>query len=303
MSGTKKADGRTGAKHSRADRPVGTVVIRRCHAKRPARWIKARPGRKGWEAWARWWWRTNRGPIPPGKRVLHLDGDTLNDDPANLALGGPADSAFLWLKRAGAAGERKMYAALRAGCRRRNRDRAAAARALGVFFATLWYAVDHAARTVSGPHGKKLRMAAAALAPGLRKAGTGKGLRHAAAVCGLAADCTDSETAVLMALRDGPLATPGLMVAAAGQAALLSVRCPAGRHALHQLLWQLRQAGLVASRRGGSHHSSAHRLTGAGLEAVAPAAPRACVRGGEARRLVEREGYAYRPVMPEGGEA
>jgi len=69
--------------------PVGTVRIRK-HSKRVrARMIKIRDdGPKGrrWITWARWWWLNNRGPIPPGMRVTHRDGDSLNDDPDNLVL-------------------------------------------------------------------------------------------------------------------------------------------------------------------------------------------------------------------------
>lgn len=77
---------------------VGDVVIRSKNGVR-VRMIKVRddgPPQHRWIRLARKWWEENRGRVPPGKRVLHVDGDTLNDDPENYALGGPADALAIW---------------------------------------------------------------------------------------------------------------------------------------------------------------------------------------------------------------
>lgn len=82
--------------------PVGTIVVRVEHVgdrKLRVRYIKVRldgPPQHRWMAYARWWWIQNKGPIPAGKMVLHLDGVTSNDAPENLVLGGHGDRVALW---------------------------------------------------------------------------------------------------------------------------------------------------------------------------------------------------------------
>ena len=39
-----------------------------------------------WRPFARHWWEQNVGPIPEGYRVIHKDGNALNDEPGNLVL-------------------------------------------------------------------------------------------------------------------------------------------------------------------------------------------------------------------------
>lgn len=83
--------------------PVGTVVIRddgnRADGRRRlVRMIKVRPDgpqQARWKSYARWWWESNRGPVPPGKSVIHLNGKTLDDSPENLAIGDHADRVVL----------------------------------------------------------------------------------------------------------------------------------------------------------------------------------------------------------------
>lgn len=75
--------------------PLGTVVRRSDVVngrRKEVRYVKVRmsgPAGKRWVLYARWWWEKHRGPVPPGKLVIHLDGDELNDDPSNFALGTP----------------------------------------------------------------------------------------------------------------------------------------------------------------------------------------------------------------------
>lgn len=84
--------------YSRDYLPVGTIRIRQRNGGQKVRMIKVRndgPKSGRWINWARYWWELNKGPVPPGKRVGHLDGDTLNDDPKNLALMDPGDVLYL----------------------------------------------------------------------------------------------------------------------------------------------------------------------------------------------------------------
>lgn len=88
--------------------PLGTIVIRTekvgpLERRGPRRTIKVRyiktrmdgPSGLRWTAYARWWWEQNRGLVPPGQMVLHRNGDTLDDSPNNLFLGGPGDKIKL----------------------------------------------------------------------------------------------------------------------------------------------------------------------------------------------------------------
>jgi hypothetical protein len=91
-------------------RPIGTIVIRfdkppkRVRGRkrknglgpwrgRPRRWIKVRdfgPTQYRWTTLARWNWERARGPILPGMRVIHANGDSLDDRLENYRL---ADAA------------------------------------------------------------------------------------------------------------------------------------------------------------------------------------------------------------------
>ena len=66
--------------------PVGTVTIRyRNRSGKERRWIKvAEPNE--WQLYAIHLWRQAYGDIPKGLVTHHLDGDTLNDSLANIAL-------------------------------------------------------------------------------------------------------------------------------------------------------------------------------------------------------------------------
>jgi hypothetical protein len=122
--------------------PLLTVRIRE-HNGNNVRMIKVRdhgPIGRRWIHYARWWWEQNKGPVPAGKRVMHLDGDSLNDDPANYALGTPADAAAIWhdLNPKGSA---RNFAKMRAACAQMNRERGAINRRYN-WLPTRWYAID-----------------------------------------------------------------------------------------------------------------------------------------------------------------
>lgn len=134
--------------------PIGTVTIRRKNDSK-ARFIKIRmAGKNRWKLYARHLWEQTHGPIPEGKQVLHADGDSLNDDPSNLVLGGHADRAFLFQSRSDE-NFRKAMSACREGCRRHNRERAIARDLTGDLRPWKWYAVDHEARQIIGPLGQR----------------------------------------------------------------------------------------------------------------------------------------------------
>ncbi len=155
---TRRIDGRSTAKHSRDSLPIGTIRVR----------LRSRPGRGGkgrrvyrtryikvndglsksrqWQKYSRWWWEQNRGPVPDGHRVVHLDNDAMNDDPDNLACVQIADVAFLWHDR-DPEGSKRNYEKLRAATAQCNRDRGQVHRALG-FVKWHWYAVLHDDRII-----------------------------------------------------------------------------------------------------------------------------------------------------------
>jgi len=127
---------------ARRYKAVGTIIVRydylyrarrsgprrlRCNRKR--RWIKVADGGRPQDryiTYARWVWQQGHGPIPAGLRVVHLDGNQLNDSPANLALATPAQVLALTKKLQGRAfaaakskavsrASRARWAAYRAG--------------------------------------------------------------------------------------------------------------------------------------------------------------------------------------------
>lgn len=135
--------------------PVGTIVIRR-HNKSRARYVKVRMrGRQNerWRPYARWWWEQHRGPVPEGKRVLHADGDTLNDDPSNLILGTADDVLMLSRDWDPGLDDRNRINCAR-GAAESNRVRAMGRR-IREWLPSRWYAVDHAGQIVVNDPKKK----------------------------------------------------------------------------------------------------------------------------------------------------
>lgn len=133
-----------------ADLPIGTIRIRKACESSPARRvIKYRldgPAYRRWMPFARWWWLKHRGPIPEGLRVLHVDGNTLNDDPSNLMLGTAADNVFLAHDRDPAMSE-DNFRRMREGTREHNRLRSRIRRATD-WLDSRWYPVDLAAKVI-----------------------------------------------------------------------------------------------------------------------------------------------------------
>jgi hypothetical protein len=138
---------------SREAAPLGTVRVR---GNPPVRYIKvatAGPAQRRWMRYARWLWEQEHGPVPAGMRIAHLDGDTLNDDPANLAPATPGDVVFLWHQR-NPKGSEKNFAALSKATAETNRLRGEVNRRLN-WLPTRWYAWFPAAGQVwNRPHRK-----------------------------------------------------------------------------------------------------------------------------------------------------
>jgi hypothetical protein len=138
--------------------PVGTVRIRlgsggTCRV----RMIKIRmdgPPERRWIHYARWWWEKHRGPVPPGKRVFHADGNTLNDDPRNYAVGIAGDSLAIW-HDANPDKSRQNYVKCRSGTRINNQLRGEINRSTNLLTWS-WYAVDLNKRVIhQGPVRKR----------------------------------------------------------------------------------------------------------------------------------------------------
>lgn len=152
-------------RHCRKDpMPIGTVVIRRDTAPSGrricTRFVKVRnggpPGRR-WISYARGWWLKNRGPIPPGKRVLHKDGDCLNDEPSNFVLGTPGVKLVIAHKM-DKTWSRDQHARAAAGCAELNRRNGRAFRAKH-FLKNYWYpVVDEMSVILNIPFRKRKRL-------------------------------------------------------------------------------------------------------------------------------------------------
>lgn len=68
---------------------VGTIFVRNDKCGKPFRWIKVsgiHQGRHKWVPYARYLWCQSHGPVPAGYFIVHVDGDTLNDDIENHRL-------------------------------------------------------------------------------------------------------------------------------------------------------------------------------------------------------------------------
>lgn len=67
--------------------PVGMVRVRKDSNGRRARWVKVDDvmgSRDNWKFYATDLWERDHGPVPKGWCVIHVDGRSMNDDPANL---------------------------------------------------------------------------------------------------------------------------------------------------------------------------------------------------------------------------
>lgn len=142
---------------------VGTVRIRSKNGVR-VRLIKVRNGGPiagRWIRLARFTWEQKHGPVPPGKRVVHRDGNTLNDHPDNYTLMTSGEFIrhchFLDPEMAY---ENRFGKKRRAAIAEVNRDRGAVDRTLR-WQPSQWYVVDFAGRRILNVPFKSRRLLAA----------------------------------------------------------------------------------------------------------------------------------------------
>lgn len=236
---------------SRDGLPIGTVRVRKNSQRRHARMIKvAADGPRGrrWITLARHWWLHNRGPIPAGMRVVHRDGDTLNDDPGNYILCGAGDVAYLARTWDPTLDERNACA-VAIGTAKCNRDRSRVRRATS-YLPGYWYAVDPARRVVvNDPHRSRIALYRHILGASLASA-NGTGIE--AAVLGWPG-IPGIDAAVLAAIADGADELPAIMPAVAAIRARYALTNHPGPHILESTfrssLSRLGQAARVRSLR------------------------------------------------------
>lgn len=300
----RKARGRTRSSGTPApgagkEQPVGAVTVRRLLRGR-ARYIKVRmdgPAAKRWKLYATWLWEKHRGPVPRGKNVLHRDGDTLNDDLGNLVLGGPADRAFLFQSRSEANFKRSMRAC-HAGAAKHNRERAAARDLAGELRAGKWYAVDHDAKTITGPLAKRsIRDAYSALGVPSPAAGTDNNPRPwiAAQLGWPHLSCGEALTlAALAGQADHSWTRAELRAAVESLAAGVGRPMEVTDSFIDQFLWSCRRRGLVTTSRRGAL-GSVHRVTSAALAGRGTPCLLAVLRGRDCRPMKDA-GYTVRPL-------
>jgi hypothetical protein len=133
--------------HSVEKLPLGTIRTRqqkRADGSRfKVRVIKLSNRGRGdqkWRSYARWLWAQHHGPVPAGKRVLHKDGDTMNDRLANLILGTASDALYLHCHMDAERSAAQLRRA-HAGCAQRNREVGFLRRSTEIL-PSLWYPVD-----------------------------------------------------------------------------------------------------------------------------------------------------------------
>lgn len=207
------------------------------------------PSSVKWRPYARWWWEQNRGPIPVGKVVIHLDGDRLNDAPENLAIGTTDDALFI-------------AHSTRPGCNdsqlRRERTREfnvarARLRRLAGPLASAWYLVDVERRRIwnTGDHTRWDALERVGVLVPAEARANGRGV---AAACLGWPGLWSLEAAVLAALADAgePVATEKLYAAAALQLAHYGHAAPAARTTWYSIASRLARRGFIARQRRGS---------------------------------------------------
>lgn len=274
--------------------PVGTVRIRtRQRGQLQVRMIKIRDGgprSRQWVNFARWWWEHNRGPIPPGKRVAHRDGDSLNDDPANLVLCSPGDVVYLWHDR-DPKGSAANYRKLRPATAKHNRLRARVRRAVA-WLPTRWYAVDTQRRIVVNDPRRVKGAVLAAHFETVRRPKNGCG--YEAALCGWNS-VPSASALVLSVLARGERTRDELLSAVnALRRDLRICRHRLGLQGLYQALQPLKAAEWITIAGRGAQ--AVYAIRAEALRFRVPGPPIVAVRGDE---LDGEEFAGYRKMWPD----
>lgn len=275
--------------------PVGAICLRR-DKMGLYRAIKVRsdgPQGRRWMHLGAYLYQQAHGPVPEGMRVIHLDGDRLNCDLANLRAVTPSDALYLAGERKG---KRWLDAALHrahAACSKANRARMIGNRLLGVIQPSLWYGIDHNARVVYGPLGRNIKQALACFGCRRVEAETFNSRRSWLSLQLGWSELPTMNALVLAALVDGPLPTYELPDRLEQIAARLghSVRY-SETSLVTNAIPELTKAGYVTSRRSaGEGPHKVRAITDLALQARGKQYPVAPMRGKDARRYIDEEGY------------
>ncbi len=273
----------------RGSLPLGTIRERQTGERgarvRVVKVALTGPIQDRWMHFARWWWLKNRGPIPEGKLVYHVDGNTLNDDPSNLAIGTNTDVVRA-AHRSDPRMSAKNRAAMSEGCREHNRLRGRIARATR-WLSWRWYPVDHEAKII---HNKPRR--------GRHEIWPAMGFEVPYACNGGSADSAALgwpdlpflQAVSLMALSTGPLDGAALLPAVEVLRQRRQEPPLVCRTNLYQATGLLKRAGLITIQRRGKKPGM-YRITPRALEIRTKWTPIVPVHG---RLLIagECEGYA-----------
>lgn len=128
---------------------LGTIRIRKTKCRDGVRFIKVTyrgPKQGHWKPLARHWWETNNGPVPAGLRVVHANGNTLDDRPENYTLMSGGQLALLY-RRTRDGVQQKMETRRAKATAETNRLRGQIRRATH-WLPTRWYAVDPVLRLI-----------------------------------------------------------------------------------------------------------------------------------------------------------
>ena len=275
--------------------PIGTIRVRK-HSKRVSvRMIKvADDGPKGrrWMTVARYWWLQNRGPIPAGMRVVHKDGNPLNDNPTNYLLATAGDVAYLAREWDSSLDARNAEACGKATARC-NRERARVNQAL-TYLPTRWYAVDMQAQIViNRPYRSRLQLwrehvdqtAQAKNGAGLLGRWLGWPEVTAAEACVLA---------VLHASEDS-LTVPDIVGRVCDLRYLYGLPQIKSHLTINSTLHLLRKRGWILTHRRSGESRRRYRLTGEAIAAKLEPVAILAVRGAE----IEERFPDFKKVWPE----
>lgn len=280
---------------SREELPIGTIRVRRHSARSRVRMVKVRnDGPKGrrWIALARHWWIQNKGPIPAGMRVVHRNGDHLDDRPENYVLCSGGDVAYLarvWDPDVEARCEARRLPAIREHNRLRSRVRRAAG-----YLADRWYAVDpESRRVINDPQRERAGILRAWLGA---SAGTLNGAGYFGAWLGWPG-IADLGAFLLAAAVDGPLTFPELVRRVTAHRALFGLPAPEKVGTFFSANSRLRRAGLLDVLRQPGAYGRQYQASAAALAARVRPCPWIPCRGQD---LAERF-PGYRRGVPSAG--
>lgn len=292
-------DRRKNRTHSNLTLPVGTIRYRRDEAG-PWRAIKVCMGGPRGTRWlplGTYLYRQAYGPVPRGMRVIHLDGNRLNCELSNLRAVRPGDVAYLGMLNKSSAQREIDKRNCARGTARSNRERAIARRLLGEILPAAWYAVDHVARTVTGPYRRLYRIFAA------------HGMHHPTGSLGDRSSWVGVQlgwpglarqsSLVLAALADAgePLFTPDLLERINLLASRIGLPGGITARMLHPANMQLRSAGLLELSRRNPRRIALRRITPMVLAQRGPTLLVAPMRGRDVLPLIGE--YRLVSVMPE----